>query len=88
MAKVNFYAVYGFNAVGVVVGWNRVERVRKYIHGMNTKKFTTFQEAERYALDIAAQRIPDMYAIPKHLQCNDVQFLDNEIKRKMIKYES
>lgn len=81
MAKVNFYAVYGFNAVGVVSSWNEVERVRKYIHGINTKKFTTFQEAEVYSLDIASQRIPEMYILPEHLKCNDVQFLKDLDRR-------
>ncbi len=46
MAKTNFYAVYGFNAVGVVAGWSKVQKVQKYIHGFNNKQFTTFQAAE------------------------------------------
>ena len=75
MAKINFYAVYGFNAVGVVVGWSKVIKLQKYIHGFNNKKFTTFQEAERFALKSARQRIPDMYKMPTTLKCGTTLFL-------------
>lgn len=83
MAKTNFYAVYGFNAVGVVVGWSKVQKVQKYIHGFNNKKFTTFQVAERYAIENARNRIPDMYKIPDKLKCGNVLFLkDLEINEE------
>ncbi len=75
MAKTNFYAVYGFNAVGVVVGWSKVQKVQKYIHGFNNKQFTTFQAAERYAIKNAKHRIPDMYKMPTKLKCGTVLFL-------------
>lgn len=77
MAKTNFYAVYGFNAVDVVVGWSKVQKVQKYIHGFNNKKFTTFQVAERYAINNARHRIPEMYKIPTNLKCGTVLFLKN-----------
>ena len=80
MPKTKYYAVFGYNAVGVVTYWEKVERSRVFIKGFHIKSFNTFKQAEEYALDKAMETIPYYYQIPERLQCNHIVYL-KELKK-------
>lgn len=74
MKCIKYYAVWGYNALGVCHSWDKVEHERQYIKGFNTKSFKTFDEAESYAISMAEMTIPSCYELPQQLESNYVFF--------------
>lgn len=72
-----FYAVTGRNGVAVMDSWERVMRVRKYIKHATAKGFSTFREAEDWALGVWIDRFPQVDA-PLSLQTNQAIFVSRE----------
>ena len=70
-----YYAVNGYNAVGIFSSWNRVAPKKKYIKGFRNKKFTTREEAEVYAKEVAAEILPDFCTPPSDMQVNYIYFI-------------
>ncbi len=74
MTNKKYYAIWGYNAVGVCNSWGKVESERKYIRGFNSKSFYTFEEAENYALQMAEMTMSSRYFLPQNLKHNYVFF--------------
>ena len=70
-----YYAVNGYNAIGIFSSWNRVAPRKKFIKGFRNKKFTTKEEAELYARKVAAEILPDFCTPPKEIKTNYVYYI-------------
>ncbi len=77
MKRHDFYAVTGRNGVAVMDSWERVMRVRKYIKHATARGFSTFREAEDWALGVWADRFPQVDA-PLSLRINQAIFVSRE----------
>ena len=73
--KRRFYAVNGSNAVAVFDNWSQVEFYLKYFKAFKNKRFDSFAEAERYALEqCELVYIPTGRVTPETLECNTIVF--------------
>lgn len=80
--KMVYYAVAGSNGCAVFDSWSRVERAQKYFRNFASKKFSSFPEAEEWAIDEFCNWIYSETAvfcgdIPEHLTVNQIVFKKN-----------
>ena len=73
--KRRFYAVNGSNAVAVFDNWGQVDFCKKYFKAFRNKRFDSFAEAEKYALEQCERvYIPVGRVMPEVLECNIIVF--------------
>lgn len=71
--RVDFYAVWGTNGVGVVTSWSRVLKNQKFLKHNNCQKFDNWDDAEAKALEEYNALNPhDPFFGP--LRCNYILF--------------
>lgn len=70
-----YYAVNGYNAIAVFSSWGRVAPKKKYIKGFRNKRFTTREEAEVYAKEVAAEILPDFCTPPSDMRVNYIYYI-------------
>ncbi len=70
-----YYAVNGYNAVAVFSSWNKIVPKKKYIKGFRNKKFTTIEEAELHAREVATKILPDFCTLPADMKVNYIYYI-------------
>lgn len=77
MGNFNFYSVVGRNGVAVMDSWEGVQRIKKYIKGIQLRGFDCFEDAEHWALLMFSDYLPKEYDCPLELQVNRAVFKKN-----------
>jgi len=77
-----YYGVYGYNALAVFDTWDQTLDCRKYFKNVSYKKFSTFSEAEDYAIEGFIDQVYSwQYTfdgdIPEHLVVNKIVLKKN-----------
>lgn len=75
MSNFKFYGVIGRNGVAVMTSWPRVQKICRYLHHTTYKGFSTFREAEDWALEMFADWFPRVPNPPVSLIPNQAVFL-------------
>ena len=78
-----YYMAHGENGVIVVNSWKQVLKTRKNLIGNNNKRYETYREAERAALEHLRDIAPDYLLLNKMVTVNQLneEFLKKEDKR-------
>lgn len=73
-----FYAVVGHNGVVVTTCWKLAQLYRKqYLSYAHICSFSTYKDAESYALDEFYDELPIQYIWPERLELNKITFAES-----------
>lgn len=81
-----YYMAFGSNGVIVVNSWGRVLNTRKYLIGNNNRKYDTYREAEKAALEHLRDIAPEYLSLPDHIVLNRMLTL-NQLNEMYLKKE-